>query len=219
MAHWGPHASTPAEPVLSDWGARLQERTQPLQPDDASYGWAHAILCETLAQPFLQVAELIDPPEPYPPWGPLFDLDACPTWALPWLAQAVGSKLPVGLTDAQARDFIRDASGHKVGTVAAMRSALVATLVSSNPPSPPVVWFREREGSAYHLEIVTLTGETPNPTQSLNALLAAKPGGLTLAFTQVVSWDYQAMTDAGGTYAALGTTYTTYAKLAARTPG
>jgi hypothetical protein len=140
---------------MSTWGERLEERTQPLQPNDEQYGWAHAILCETLAQPFLQVAELIDPPDPYPPWGPLFDLAACPGWALPWLAQAVGVRLPTGLSEDQQRSFIGEASGHRVGTADAMRAAANLTLVSSKPPAPPTMWFRERNGSAYRLEVVT----------------------------------------------------------------
>ena len=37
-----------SEPVLSSMGARLQERTAPLAPDDESHGWAHALLCGAL---------------------------------------------------------------------------------------------------------------------------------------------------------------------------
>jgi hypothetical protein len=208
-----------AKPTMSTWGERLEERTQPLQPNDEQYGWAHAILCETLAQPFLQVAELIDPPDPYPPWGPLFDLAACPGWALPWLAQAVGVRLPTGLSEDQQRSFIGEASGHRVGTADAMRAAANLTLVSSKPPAPPTMWFRERNGSAYRLEVVTLTSETPDPARTLRALTEAKPGGLALTFRTTTSWDYQAMTDAGGTYATLATSYSTYQRLSEHTPG
>src|SRR5262245_11985676 len=138
-----------AEPVMSRWGERLRERTQPLQPDDERYGWTHAILCETLAQPFLQVAELVDPPDPYPPWAPLFNLDLCPEWALPWLAQLTGARLPTGLTPEEARNFIRSVAGHSTGTMASMTAAASGTLVSSSPPSPPTMYFRERDGSPY----------------------------------------------------------------------
>src|SRR4029077_2555577 len=109
---------------MSTWGERLRERTQPLQPNDELYGWTHAILCEALAQPYLQVIALIDPPEPYPPWGPLFDLDACPDWALPWLAQVVGIRLPADITREAAVEVIRHAAGHNVGTVNAIRVSL-----------------------------------------------------------------------------------------------
>jgi hypothetical protein len=201
------------EPVLSVWGERLRERTQPLQPDDEGYDWTHAVLCESLARPYLQVAELIDPPEPYPPWGPLFDLNACPSWALPWLAQAVGVILPVGISDDAARALILEAAGHRAGTVAAITAVLRTTLVSSNPPNPATVWFRERYGSAYILEIVTLDAETPDPAYTQRVLEAAIPGGLKLIFNHVEGWDYQVMTDEGGTYAQQSLDYATYSDL------
>jgi len=204
------------EPVMSTWGERLRERTQPLQPNDELYGWTHAILCEALAQPYLQVIELIDPPEPYPPWGPLFDLDACPDWALPWLAQVVGIRLPAGTTREQAVRIIREAAGHNVGTVNAIRVSLQATLVSSHPPAPPTVYFRERDGSAYRLEVVTLDPETPDPALTRAVLEAVIPGGLVLDYRSIEGWDYQAMTDLyapAGTYADLSSDYATYRDL------
>lgn len=198
---------------MSDWGARLQERTQPLAPNDDQYGYAHAILCETMAQPFLQVAELIDPPDPLPPWAPLFSVDLCPTWALPWLAQLVGVRLPVGLSETDQRTFIRSVSGNATGTVASIAAAVNSTLVSSSPPDPPTVFIRERDGSAYRLEIVTQTSETPDPANTLRVVQAVVPAGIVVSVTQVVGWDYQQLRTEGGTYAQLKTKYTTYENL------
>ena len=200
---------------MSRWGERLRERTQPLQPDDENYNWAHARLCEALAQPFLQVAELIDPEDPMPPWGPLFDVETCPAWALPWLAQAVGAVLPEGTSEEDSRAAIKDVAGQAAGTTASMYGAMLPTLTGDNP----TVYFRERDGSPYRLEVVTRTSETPDPAATLAALLRFKPGGIVLAFRQVAGWDYQAMVAAGGTYATLATTYTTYQRLAEKTPG
>lgn len=208
-----------AEPVMSTWGDRLRDRTQPLQPDDGKYGWAHAILCEALAQPYLQVAELIDPEDPYPPWAPLFDLDTCPEWALPWLAQATGAVLPPHFSPEEARVFIRDVAGHNAGTVSSIRAAVTRTLVPSTPGGTPTVYFRERDGGAYILEIVTVTKETPNPARTLQSILSAKPGAIKLVYRTVAGWDYQAMTAAGGSYATLKTTYTSYRRLADNAPG
>jgi P2-related tail formation protein len=191
---------------MSRWGARLRERTQPLQPDDESYDWAHAILCETLAQPFLQVTELIDPPEPHPPWGPLFDVDACPEWALPWLGQLVGAELPNSLSEEDKRTFIREVAGQQLGTTDSMKAAALSTLSSPNA----TLWFRERDGGAYLLEVVTRTAETPDPAATLRALLATKPASIKLTYTVLVGWDYQQMTTQGGTYTtqtALNRTY------------
>lgn len=209
------------QPTMSNWGARLQERTQPLQPDDHLYGWAHAILCEALAKPYLQIAELIDPPDPYPPWGPLFDLATCPEWALPWLAQLVGTSLPVGLTPAQQRGYIGAYAGHTVGTVDAMTAAARIVLVPANPPAPATIWFRERDGGAYRLEVVTLTGETPDPALLRQVLLAAKPGALLLETRTTVAWDYQQMTATEGAalYSGLKIKYLTYRGLREHAPG
>jgi hypothetical protein len=205
-------------PPLSRWGERLRERTLPLQPDDHLYGWVHAILCEALAQPYLQISELIDPPEPYAPWAPLFNIYICPGWALPWLAQLVGIKLPAGISDADARRAIKFSAGHNVGTVAAIRDALRTTLVPANPPTPATVYFRERDGSAYRLEVVTLDPETPDPAWTLEVLTAAIPGGLVLSYRSIEGWDYQAMTDMGGTYAEQSLQYATYADLRENKP-
>jgi hypothetical protein len=81
------------------------------------------------------------------------------------------------------------------------------------------VYFREREGSAYRLEVVTLAAETPDPALTLAAATAAKPGGLVLTYRTADGWDYQAMTDQGGTYAAQSAAYSTYADLRENTPG
>jgi hypothetical protein len=203
------------EPEMSQWGERLRERTLPLQPDDYLYGWTHAILCEALAKPYQQIVELIDPPEPYPPWGPLFDLYACPDWALPWLAQLVGIRLPAGATSAEVRRIIKHAAGHNVGTVAAIRASLEATLVSANPPTPPTIYFRERDGSAYRLEVVTLDPETPDPALTQMVLESVVPGGLVLDYRHIEGWDYQAMTDeyVGYTYADLAGDFANYRDL------
>src|SRR3954467_8505956 len=111
----------PVDPTThSPLGQRLTERTQPLAPDDALYGYAHAALCEGMMLPFGQLAELIDPPDPLLPWEPLFDLAICPAWALPWLGQLVGVRLLGGLSADEARTFIRELSLHKRGSPGAI---------------------------------------------------------------------------------------------------
>src|SRR4051794_9038733 len=98
-------------PTHTPLGARLRERTQPLAPDDASYGYAHAHLCEALGRMLEQVAEVFDPEGDVPPLAPILDVELCPAWALPWLAQLVGVVLPYGVGDDEARTYIRDVAG------------------------------------------------------------------------------------------------------------
>jgi hypothetical protein len=195
-------------------GARLRERTQPLAPDDESYGYAHATLCEAIGRMLEQVAQVFDPDGDVPPLAPILALELCPDWALPWLAQWVGIRIPSGMSATDARALIGDVSGFARGTPASLRAAVQTTLTDSK-----TVWFRERDGSPYRLEVVTLTSETPDAAKSLAALLTQKPGGIVLSYRTVVGWDYQQMTTTGGTYAVLKTTYSSYRKLSEHTPG
>lgn len=179
-----------SEPSHTPLGARLRERTQPLAPDDERYDYAHAHLCEALNRSMEQVAEVFDPGGDIPPLAPILDLDLCPGWALPWLAQLVGVRLPAGVSDDDARELIANVSGFARGTPASLQAAASLTLTGNQ-----TVAFRERDaGDPYRLEVVTLTGETPDPTATQRALLAQKPGGIVLSYRTVEGQDWQAVT-------------------------
>jgi hypothetical protein len=201
-------------PALSPLGERLRERTAPLAPDDEAHGYAHAHLCEALAQALRQVAEIYDPPDPYPPGAPLIDVETCPDWALGWLAQVVGVSLPVGATPDQQRALIRDVSGWKRGTPAALRAIVAATLTGSR-----TVYFRERHlGDAYALEVVTYTAETPDPARSLAALRTQKPAGIVLSFRVMATWDWEQVVVDNASWAAVDGRYDTWTELLLNAP-
>lgn len=152
------------EPDYTPLGERLAFRTRFIQPPevDEQYGYAHGHLAEAMMRPFEQIAELVDPPDPYEPWTPLFYVDITPDWALPWLGQAVGVTIPATATPDQARKMITELNFEEIGKPSYIQSALEFVLISSDPPNPPTVYFREREdGNAYVLEVVTLDGEIP----------------------------------------------------------
>jgi hypothetical protein len=199
-------------PTHTPLGARLRERTQPLAPDDASYGYAHAHLCEALGRMLEQVAEVFDPEGDVPPLAPILDVELCPAWALPWLAQLVGVVLPYGVGDDEARTYIRDVAGFERGTPASLRAAAGLFLTGDK-----TVYFRERDPTGadppYTLEVVTVASETPDPAAVLRALLAQKPGGIVLNYRTVAGWDYQQMTTEGGLYSALATRFTSYRRM------
>lgn len=199
----------PDLPDLSPFGERLQERTQPLAPDDDQYGNAHAYLCEALSRAFLQLQEVFDPADDVPPVAPLLNVDLCPDWALPWLAQMTGVTLPVGLTPAQQRNAIRNVQGFRRGTRQAMIDAVSVLLTGAR-----TLYFRERlAGDAYALEVVTITSQTPDSAAVQRALLALKPGGIVLTYRVITGWDYTQMTSDGGTYTAQKAAYTSYVNL------
>lgn len=194
-------------------GARLRERTQPLAPDDANYGYAHAYLCEGIGCMLAQVAEVVDPDGDVPPYAPILDVDLCPDWALPWLAQWVGVRLPAGTSADAARVLIRDVAGFRRGTPAAMRAAITPFLTGNK-----TIYFRERDGSAYQLEVVTLTGETPDPTAAHAAALSQKPAGIVMRYRTTASWDWQQVVVEQASWNTAKATYTTWRKFVERTP-
>lgn len=203
------------EPVLTSLGERLRQRTSPLAPSDELYGWAHAILCGALGKALEQVGEVFDPPDPVPPGAPLLDVELCPDWALPWLAQIVGVTIPSGATPAQARALISDVAGWQRGTPAALEAAAAQYLTGTK-----TVYFRERDaGDPYALEVVTITAETPDPAAVQAALMRQKPGGIVLTSRQTETWDWQQVVQDVATWTALKTTYATWQGVITKTPG
>lgn len=203
------------QPELTALGERLRERTEQLAPTDAQHGWVHAHLCEALMIMLREVAEVYDPPDPIPPGAPLLDPQLAPDWALPWVGQLVGVHVPPGLTPDQQRTLISQAGGWRRGTPAALEAMASLYLTGSQ-----TVYFRERDGDPYALEVVTLDSETPDPAAVRTALLTQKPGGIVLAYRQVAGWDYQELTATGpDPYSALGPIFPTYYDLANNDPG
>lgn len=197
------------QPPTYPYGARLRTRTGPLAPHDDLYAWGHWILCESIGRIFLELQEVFDPEGDTPPVAPILSVELCPDWALPWLAQFMGVRIPAGTDPAIARALIRNVAGFQRGTPAAMRAAASFYLTGDSP----TVYFRERDGSAYQLEVVTLDAETPDPNAVLAALMAQKPGGIVMRYRHSPGWDYQALHDTGQIYSQLPPQYTSYRAL------
>jgi hypothetical protein len=125
-----------------------------------------------------QVAQVFDPDGDVPPLAPILALELCPDWALPWLAQWVGIRIPSGMSATDARALIGDVSGFARGTPASLRAAVQTTLTDSK-----TVWFRERDGSPYRLEVVTLTSETPDAAKRLHQSSGCRTRRLTTPWT------------------------------------
>jgi P2-related tail formation protein len=201
-----------SEPDFTPLGERLRERTQYLQEDDAQYNYAHSHLCEGMMRAMAQTAELVDPPDPYPPWAPLFNVDICPAWALPWLAQVVGVRLPGGMSEVDQRNYIKGLSYLKRGTPDAILAAVRTQLTGTQ-----TVWLRERDdGNAYRIEIIVRTVELRTTLQAvIDAVKLQKPAGIVMSVRASDTWDYQEMTSdyIGKKYKDLPTTYPKYSDL------
>lgn len=198
------------EPVYTYLGARLAERTGPLQPPevDAQYDYAFGNLCEAIMHMYADLASLVDPEEDVP-WVPLFDIDQCPEFALPWLAQVVGVVLPASVTGEAARDYIRDLSFEQVGKPDTIIKVIQAQLVGNKS----VQIYERTGGNAYALEIVTATSDTPDVAAVQAAIAATVPAGIIVTYQSVAGWIYQAMITEGGLYSTLATTFTSYKNL------
>ena len=211
-------SSTPPEELLPDtFAARLYAMLAPLAQWDAEAAWSLLILVNAIGGQFQLVEDWVrDTPDGAPGWSLLRDLDRCPPEALPWLAQFVGVRLLAGATDAQNRARIASTDGFRRGTRDAMVGAARATLTGVG-----TVVFRERDGAelghpaapeyAYYLGVRTYSSQTPNPTATLAALMAQKPGGIVLDYRTVAGQDYTSLKTNHATYAAVKAAYRDYA--------
>jgi hypothetical protein len=207
-----PRELTDPPPGLApeSFAATLYTDLAPLARQDADYGWALLILCNAVGQMFQLLDDVERDSAEGPGWSPLLDLDRCPDEALPWLAQFAGVRLLPDSTPSEQRARIEATDGWKRGTPAALVGAAQATLTGSRQ-----VILRERDTDPYHLTIRTLTGQTPSATSTLNAILAQKPGGLTLDFAAVAGQDYAGLKTKKANYAAVKSGYVDYAAVRA----
>lgn len=179
-------------PTLESFADDIYDALLPLAWLDGQTGWHLALYCGAIGTMFQAVADVArDTPEG-PGWSAVMDLDRCPDAWLEWLAQFAGVTVIPGSTPAEMRERIARTDGFKRGTPDAIRAAAQATLTGNR-----IVVFRERDSSApdppYTLEVVTLTGETPNPAATRAAILAQKPGGIVLNFRTIEGQDWQAV--------------------------
>jgi len=155
---------------------------------DEDHGWAALHLVAAVVEQIAELDELArDGPDGSPGWSRLLDVDLCPVWALPWLAQLVGAVCPDGLSEADRRMCIREANGRKRGTVAAMTAAVQATLTGGRQ-----VLITERyQGFAYRLRVQTYAVETPDQAATRAAIVSQKPAGLVLTYDVLLgpTWD------------------------------
>ena len=206
------------------FAGRLYDMLEPLAQQDDTAGWSLLILCNAIGTEYQLVEDLVrDTPEG-PGWSSLMDVDRCPYDALPWLAQLAGVRIPPSVVDdAERRDWVRSTDGFSRGTASALIAGAKATLTGAQR-----LVFRERDGAAYgagspdyayHLTAYSYASETPNPTATLNALLAQKPGGIVLHYHAATMQDYANVKATNATYAVVKSTFRDYAALATNQPG
>lgn len=161
-------------------GEAIYAQLEPLAYDDENQGWALLILCGAIGRMLQPVDDLVSDGEDFPGWSVLLDVARCPYAYLPYLAQFVGARIPVGTPEEEARNLVRTPSGFRRGT----KESLIAA-AQKNLTGNKTVKVVERTSSAYALTVITRTAETPNPAITLQDILSQKPAGLVL--THIVS--------------------------------
>lgn len=114
-------------------------------------------------------------------WQPLWDVDLAPYKGLPWLAQTVGERLPVGFEEAAGREQIRKTPNQYRGTLSS-----IVTKVKLQLTGGKRVWIRERfngsEEDEDSIAIATYVHETPDEQAVLNALRETVPADINVHY-------------------------------------
>jgi hypothetical protein len=171
---------TPEGTVESDLVAAMEPW---LTPDLETYVRVIGLMFREIETYVLD--EALDPfpgaPEPtFDPvgWEVMLDPDRAPAKALPYLAQFVGERLPVGLSENDARRWIRDAPNQRRGTVGSIVAAAKRRLIGDR-----LVTVVEREGGDPEaLGVVTYLQETPSEADVRAELAKVVPIDLRLNY-------------------------------------
>jgi len=201
-----PLDAPPPDALLPDtFSARLYAALAPLAQKDVEVSWSLLVYCNAIGTMYQLIEDIVRDSPAGPGYSALLDVNRCPAVALPWLGQFVGVRVPPGLSEQAQRNWIASTDGFHRGTRDALIGAAHATLT---PPGQVV--FRERDGDPYYLTVITYTAQTPDPTATLNALLAQKPGGILLTYRTALGQDYSQLRARHATYAAVKAAYTDY---------
>lgn len=141
----------------------------------------------------LQAIDDIIRDTPYNPgYSILLDINRCPTYALPWLAQFVGVRFPQAQPDPIMRKAIQSESAFQRGTLGAIESAGNALMIA-----PSVITVHER-------------------TSFIAGSIGYDPYSITVTFplTGVGSLTYGQLFASFQTYAAVQGAYSTYGAMA-----
>lgn len=133
----------------------------PFSGDDEGHEWAGIPGNSTSVQ---------SAPVPQVGWSKMLDVERADTKGLPYLAQWVGERFPVGLTDAAQREWIRRSPNQWRGTMQSIADGIFPFLTGFQS-----VYMRERSkidltSDPDWLAILTFASETPNPTVVYNQL-------------------------------------------------
>lgn len=107
---------------------------------------------------------------------------------LPWLAQMVGVRLPVGYTDELARSLISAGTGWQAGTPETIAAAVRSVLVDDG--NAPYVLVEADPGTPWTINVTVAESQAPTPLSLIEDAIMrakAKPAGYQLVVADAYS--------------------------------
>jgi hypothetical protein len=125
-------------------------------------------------------------------WSAAINPDLIPAKGLPYLAQWIGERLPTGISEPEARQWIKDAPNQRRGTLEAIARAAERKLT---PGTSQTVSIRERhklDGTADidMIAILTFADETPSTGAVLAEMRSVAPWDVVIDYgtSTITTW-------------------------------
>jgi hypothetical protein len=146
--------------------------------------------------------------------GTILDPDLCPVEGLPYLAQFVGETLPVGIIEAAAREWIKDAPNRRRGTIKSIVRAAQRKLVGAR-----TVTIFEREGGVKDvLGVVTYMTETPNEQAVRDELMTVVAADVVLNYRVLRGQTWADVAADGATWSDVAAEYDSWEEVSTAMP-
>jgi len=194
-----------AQPSAGIFATAIYTEVFPLTYADEQYGWHLLYYLDAIGQMFDEIEGLARDTDDAVGWSKLLDPVNTPAKALPWLAQFVGVELAPTLSEADKRNYIKEAVNWKRGTVAAIINTTQFFLTGSK-----TVRLDERDSSPYHYTITINPAEVTNLSLVQAALNAQKPAGLQFTLNLTTTRTYFQVKTDNATYSAAKSAYANY---------
>lgn len=197
-----------ARPVVHASTEKLYESLGTgLTKDDEETGWQLLKFLDTFMAIHGIVDVLVRDSDAGPGWSRALDPDRALNGELPWLAQFVGVRFPLGLTNEdERRTRLKNKENWERGGLDTMREAIQVHLTGSQ-----LVEIYERDTSAWHFRVVTYAIETPDEDRVLAEIIEQKEGGLQFVYQVQQGGNYDQLSASFATYDALDAAFVDYA--------
>jgi hypothetical protein len=148
-------------------------------------------------------------------WSALLSSTRCPANGLNHLAMYVGERLPSGLDEVMAREWIADAPNQRRGTMYSIVGAAQRTLTGTR-----LVSIQERSGGGAnpedYLTVRTYTSQTPNPAAVLADLRTVVPADIALDYAAASGQSWNQLKATSPTWDAVKSGYASWNEVATK---